>query len=225
MLNFTWPLVAALIAGLAFVIAVMLYCNKEFKFPVWKVILLALYSMITGYISVKLMFFIENGKWGGTSFFGGVLFMPAFLLVFALALKLKYLQVLDLCSPGICIVSAVMKIRCIIDGCCKGIILYTDSAGQDVRFPSQIVELVFALLLMVCMIYWIKTKKYPNKLYPLFMIIYGEGRFGLNFLRETNPFISFIPAGHFWAVISVIVGVIFCWCISKYEKGQNQVKK
>ena len=193
----------------------MLYCNRRFKFPVWKVACLAVYAMATGLITVKFMYFIENGTWGGLSFFGGVLLMPACLLLFAAAVRLPYLQVMDISSPGICFISAIMKCQCLACGCCTGRLWFYKQDGNPFYFPSREVELAFALLLMGYFLYTIAKGKHRGKLYPLFMILYGAGRFILNFFRATKPFVWILPAGHFWALISIALGALFLVLINK----------
>ena len=44
------------------------------------------------------------------------------------------------------------------------------------------------------------------------MIIYGICRFALNFMRaDLSIFLLGMPAGHFWSVVSVIVGAVWLY--------------
>lgn len=218
-MNISSALLIALAAACVFLFLEMLYCNKEFKFPLWKVACFSVYCIVTGTLSVKIMYFIENGNWSGLSFFGGVLFMPVFLFLFALLFRLPFLEVSDMFAPGICIVSAVMKVQCLIYGCCTGIYLFSNKDGIAVHFPSRETEMAFALLLMIYLIRDTKKGRFKGKLYPLFMILYGAGRFLLNFFRDTDPFVWILPGGHFWGLISVALGFVFLGLVNKKQSG------
>jgi prolipoprotein diacylglyceryltransferase len=63
---------------------------------------------------------------------------------------------------------------------------------------------------MLVLLYLMKKGKYRERIYPVFMILYGITRFILNWFRHTiKPFLWGIPAGNIWAVVSLCVGIIW----------------
>lgn len=211
-------LIIALSIGTVLMLGVMLVCRQWYHFQYWKTILTAPILTLFGLLSVKILFFIENGTWKGLSFFGAVLLIPLWFILVARLLKESYLRLLDNCAPAICIMLALMKLECVLTGCCKGRILYENAAGGAVRFPSQVVELVNALAVMVILMLFMRKQKYLGKIYPLFMIIYGGTRFFWNLFRQTEPFIWIMPAGNFWALVSIAIGLVWLWLLRKKEE-------
>lgn len=215
-------LVTALIIGTVLMLGVTLLCRLKYGFPIWKTVAATALLTVAGVVSVKIMFFVENGTWGGLSFFGAVFLVPFWFLPISLLLRLPYRALLDITAPAICIMLALMKVECLLTGCCKGRALYETAAGQVVRFPSQIVELCGALLLLVILLLLIFQNKQRGRIYPWFMILYGTTRFVLNWFRETEPFIWKLSFGVFWSLISIFLGV--CLLVA-FSKKDNRCKK
>ena len=102
---------------------------------------------------------------------------------------------------------ALLKVQCIVDGCCYGMALRLNSEGRLVRFPSQAVECADALVLAAVLLLMIRMGKGRGRMYAWYMLLYGVCRFGLNLLRETTPFIWIQPAGNFWSLVSIAIGL------------------
>jgi prolipoprotein diacylglyceryltransferase len=203
-------LAIALIIGTVCMEAVMLICCRWYGFSVWKVIPSAMMLTIVGFLSVMLMYYIENGKVGGLSFFGAVLFVPVFWIVIAGLLRLPYKLSLDMTAPSICIMLAIMKLECLRSGCCTGRFLYQSKDGVAIYFPSRQVECANAIILMLVLMHFIRKGKYKERIYPVFMILFGTTRFILNWFRYTEKmFLFHIPAGNFWTVVSICVGILW----------------
>ena len=186
----------------------MLICriwrNKEI--PVWKLAVTAPVLTVCGTFGAYLLYFIENMKWGGISFYGSLFVIPVLFIPFSFLIKEKYGELLDYCAPSVCIMLAINKINCIRTGCCKGMVLHTLDDGSVTRFPSQVVELLTALAIAALLMFFIKKCRFSSIIYPVFLLIYGVLRFGLNLLRETTPFALGLPAGNFWSIIAILIG-------------------
>ena len=214
----SWKLFVSL--GTALMIVVMLFCGKYYNMKVWKRILTAVVFTAVGVLSVMIMAFIENGRWGNRSWFGAVFFAPVFMALYALIVREKPSTILDLCAPSEAAMLALMKINCSIDGCCYGYVMGMDAKGLEVRFPSQIVECVVAAIICFALIWLIHKDKIRGSAYIWYMIIYGFSRFVLNWFRATKPFIWVLPAGNFWALISLVLGLVLLF-VYKNWKGRT----
>lgn len=188
---------------------IMMICRRWVAIGVLKTVVFAVLLTVCGLASVKIMFFIESGRWSGLSFFGAVFFEPIFLMLLALLLREKWSTLLDLSAPSICGMLMVMKTECLKTGCCKGRVLFENAAGEAVRFPSQLVELLAAVALAVFLIWLMRNAKNRGKIYPMFMVSYGAVRFILNLCRETKPYVWILPAGNFWALIAIAIGILW----------------
>ena len=194
--------------GTALMLLLSLLRKKQYNLPWWKAVAIPFVLTIFGVAGAMILAFIENGRWGGISFYGSVLLIPALLILAAIFLKIPYGELTDFSVPQICLMLAVMKVHCFVSGCCGGICLYTPEVGDPVYFPSQIVESILALAMAAFILYLDSQKLFKGRLYGVYFLAYGILRFALNFLRiGIKPFVWFIPAGHFWSLISIGLGI------------------
>lgn len=193
----------------------MLLRKKQFpQVYAWKMVLVAMWLLITGVVGTMLLAYIEQGVFGGTSFYGAVFLVPV-LIAPAMLLKIPYKDILNLCAPAECAMLLVMRFDCLDKGCCFG--RYLPMLGF--QFPSQIAEMAVAVTVMVTLIR-MQQKDRQVQLYPWYMILYGACRFILQGLRYggTDPWILGLSQGHFWSLISVAIGAAWL-LLSKNRKA------
>lgn len=205
--------------GTLAMIFVMLLCRREYPQPIGRGILSSVFLMVIGVAGVKLMYFIENGDFSGLSFFGAVFFIPLLALPVVLLPRTKYLDYLDVAAPSVAVMLAVMKVNCMVAGCCRGKILTETAAGEPVRFPSQLFEMIAALAIAALLLYMVKRKMLRHKLYPVFMLLYGTTRFVLNLFRETDDFWLGLGIGNLWAVAAALLGLLWLLAAARAPKS------
>ena len=191
---------------------------KRHKVPVWKGGLVTFLLTIVGTLGTFLMFYIENCAWGGLSFYGAVFFVPIAFGAASLILRISYAKVMDMCAIGECIMLALMKVHCILSGCCIGRVLFHTADGVPVLFPSREVELITALVLFVLLFYWGIKGKHCGRIYAYYLLLYGSSRFVLNIFREawtTSEMI--LPYGNIWSLVAIVLGL--AWLL--YLKRSN----
>lgn len=208
--------------GTAIMLIPVLVMTKLYGISIWKAPLIAIILTVFGTIGTYLLFYVENGRFGGTSFFGALFFVPLPFLLMSKVFRIPYGQLLDICGPSECIMLVFMKVQCIRNNCCKGIVLCENELGNAVRFPSQIVELIAALIIAIILIILASRKKNTGKIYAFYMIIYGGSRFVFNFLRETSPVFLAMGNGSIWGLASVIIGVSVLICMSRLRSKFEQ---
>ena len=152
-----------------------------------------------------MMFWIESGKWNGRSYFGAVFLVPVLLFPTAKILKVRYGDLLDISAPAGCVMLALLKVKCFKDGCCYGRIFKLSSG--PFWFPSQKVEGLAGVVLTVILLILIRRKKSRGVIYCWYLILYGSIRFVLNLFRETTPWIGPLPAGNFWSLVALVLGI------------------
>ena len=198
--------VIAVLVGLVGMIACMFYVGDLYGIERKKMAISAVCMVLAGIVSSYIMAFVESGHWGGRSFYGGVFLVPLFMYFVAKYLKIRYGELMDACAPAASFLLSAMKIQCLSDGCCYGRLFMTTQYAF--RFPSQIVECLFAFILMIVMLAIIKKGDQRNLVCAWWLVIYGAGRFILNLLRETTPWIGPLPAGNVWSLLAIIIGII-----------------
>ena len=215
----TFEQVLFISVGAIAMMAVMLFPRLwQVWLPIWKTLLSAAVLTVLGVLGAKIMFLLESGFWAGASFYGAVFFPPLFMVLLALLLHVPPLDLLDLCAPAECVMLAILKIQCAVKGCCGGILLTTTADGVYIRFPSQIVELLNALALMIVLLHFIHKGVWRGRIYPMYMLLYGITRFVFNLLRDTTPFLLGLPAGNFWSLISIMIALIWLY-FAEHKKG------
>lgn len=213
-------LIIFLLIGTAAMLIPIFILMLKYKLKLWKSVPIAFLLTFFGTLGTYLWFFVENFTFGGRSFYGAVFIVPFSFILIAKLFKTPYNELLDLCAPAECVMLAIMKIMCIASGCCSGRILFVTISGDNVRFPSQIVELAVAVLIFIIIMVmgWKMTNK--GTLYPWYLILYGTTRFLLNFLREEWALYDggMIPLGTVWSIVSVIAGVMWLCIIHKRSR-------
>ena len=189
--------------------------------PIYKCIIIALAEMIVGTIGTVVMSYIETGHIG-RSYYGAVFLIPLIMPLLAKPLKMKIGKVMDFSAIGAIFVLVIMKYGCYMNKCCGGKIIAYDQFGDEIFFPSQIVEGFMALLIGMMLLIILYRDMYSNRLYPLYMIAYGASRFVLNFFRKTKPFILFVTYGHLWSILSILIGIAWIYALEK--RGLNNEK-
>lgn len=199
------------------------FVSRKYGISLWKGLIATILLTVFGTLGTFLLYYVENGGIGGTSFYGAVFFVPAAFALVALLLRIPYGRIMDLCAVGECIMLALMKVQCQIYGCCGGRLLFTTGDGVDVYFPSQIAELVVALALFTLLLCWALKGKHRGMLYPWYLVLYGSIRFVLNIFREawvTKEML--LPFGNIWSLVAIAIGVIW-FAICRKKRGPRLV--
>ena len=193
--------------------------NKFYNIGKIKLIVFTILFPIVGVLATRIMSYIESGSFRGTSFFGAIFFMPIFVFLFSVISKVKFNKLINLTAFLGMITSVVLKLRCIKYNCCGGrrIGIFIEDKGF-IRFPSQIAELIFALIIFIILAVLFVRNKERRDLYPIMMIIYGVGRFILNSYRLVTPLFWFMAWGHIWSIVSVIIGIIWMFILRRKEQ-------
>ena len=206
--------------GMLVMIVLMFLRRKLYpEVAIWKMIILGVLLTVAGVAGTMIMFFIENGYFAGTSFFGAILFVPLLILP-AMLLRIPYKTILDLCAPSEAVMLAVMKLDCLSSGCCVG--KYLPTLGF--QFPSQIVEMIASLAVMFVLL-WLERRNRQSHLYAWYLLLYGATRFVLNWFRYgTKPWIWILPNSIVWAIASMIIGVLWLMVAVKLQAREDKVE-
>ena len=219
------------IVGLILSTIVLVVRRKIYNVSLVKAIITAIYSVSTGFIGAKILYCLENTdkikqeglNFNGVSFFGTVLLLPVFIFFLSLIFKKSYFDFMDYCTPACITMLICIRTGCFFNGCCGAITLWHGSF--PVKLPVQLFECVLDFLIIE--IVTAPRVKYlcSKMLYPLFACIYSVFRFGLEYLRESNPHIfGFLTNGQLMSIITLLLyGSILIkrHYLHKYEKTKR----
>lgn len=203
-------------------LALTLPRRKLYGISLKKAFLITLYVAFSGLLGTNIMYFIENGIWGGTSFFGAVLFIPIFLLPSPRIFHIPVAKITDyIAAPGLAMF-VVNKLNCYVAGCCGGKVIGYTVEGIPIYFPSQLAEMVCAVII-VCVSLCLERKKFAKgRIYSICLIIYGISRYILNYFRwEQDEFALGMPPGNLWSIVAIVIGII--WLVLD-QKRKNQAE-
>jgi len=160
----------------------------------------------------------------GLSIYGGVLGATLFFWIYSRVTHFPFGFFADLAAPGIILAQAVGRIGCTINGCCFGKIcevgapswlpwgiVYTHPNSYAPLgvplIPTQIYEIVFALVLFGVLRKLMGRLKPDGSLFLVYFISYSAWRIGIGFLRVGTPFVlgSFIFPFHQAQLIAIII--------------------
>lgn len=180
----------------------------------------------------SLFHWMERGefRFAGATFYGGLIVA---LPLFALLLSFKkrravpiYTRLCDL-APGIAAGHCLGRIGCFFGGCCfgaptqgpfgvifpEGSLPYEFYGGEIAIHPTQLYEAAFLFVLFLVLIK-------PKHAFPLYLILYGAGRFLLEFLRndDRGDMGIFSPAQYI-SLVLILCGIVLLWA------GKRRTKK
>ncbi len=200
-------LILLLLAGSCFTFVWLCLFRDRLQLKWYVALLISVLHTLFGVLTVKVFAFLETGfntdSLGNMSLFGGVFFMPLAYWLGAKLSKRSYREVFDVFTP--CMIFTVMcaRINCIVSGCCIGLPI---PGMNGVRFPTREAEILFYIILLICLCPRVLKGKYRGQAYPIYMISYGAFRFVVEFFRSADTSSVFHRA-HIWALITLIIGI------------------
>ena len=162
---------------------------------------------------------------GGSVFYGGLIGGMIFGYIYLKKKKLPVNDYTDMVAPIIPLFHFFGRIGCFLVGCCYGVeskigFTYEHSlnhlANHVNRFPIQLVEATFNLILFILLYNLLNKNKLKSKLLGLYLFLYSIGRFIFEFFRgdEYRGFIFGLSTSQF---ISILVLVFSLFLLLKKE--------
>ncbi len=184
--------------------------RKKYEIHILKSAIIGAIIVFEGILGAYLLGYFESGNFGPISYYGSVFLVPIAMIGVSKAFKLPYNRFMDYCAPSVALAAAIGKIYCASCGCCAGIVLYVNDLNESVVFPSQIVEMTCAFIIVAILLVLEQKNAYNGNRYGLFLIIYGAVRFILNWFRDTNaPIFNILPIGCLWSIVSITAGILW----------------
>lgn len=166
---------------------------------------IAIFGVLCGFVGAKLLYvivefkdFLENPLHvlGSEGFvvYGGIITGVLAAVFYCRKKNLVFLEYFDLLAPSISIAQALGRIGCFLAGCCYG--KETDSflgvvfpegsfAPAGVKLlPTQLFSSAGDFLITILLILYSKRSKHTGDVGALYMLLYGVGRFFIEFLRS-----------------------------------------
>ena len=181
-----------------------------------------------GYIFFyNLSYYINNpaeilAVWeGGMSFHGAVIGVTLYAIISARKINIFLFQLTDPISIWAPLGIFFGRIGNFMNGELAGrvtdvswAIIFPKFYDQSPRHPSQIYEAVSEGLIVFIIIQFFGVKRLSQKGFcsGLFLVLYGLGRFFVEFFRNPDPqlglFLGFFTLGQFFCLVMIIIGIL-----------------
>lgn len=131
----------------------------------------------------------------GFVFYGSFLFAVPAMLWYFRKHKLDPYKMLDIMAVTTCLVHIFGRVGCFLAGCCHGnptdsflAVTFSDPACyagplNTPLHPTQLYEALFILGVMLMLLYLRSRRQFYGQMFLTYLILYGAGRFFLEFLR------------------------------------------
>jgi phosphatidylglycerol:prolipoprotein diacylglycerol transferase len=150
---------------------------------------------------------------GGLTAIGGMLGGGLALIAYARAMRLRIGDYLDVCVPGLCLGIGITRIGCFLNWDDYGLastLPWAVNAGDFPRHPTQLYHSLFGILLFIIFLRLGRKPSLRGRLFPLFLMVYGVGRFSVDFLRdEPRYFLDLTATQLLIPAVMLVAGYFF----------------
>lgn len=240
-----------LMIGIGFLVAVLvgMYRAKKKEMSQEAILDIAIYCILAGFLGGKLLYVIVEWKdfvadpWsvlGSSGFvvYGGIITGVLAGYIYTRIKKLSFAKYFDLVMPEIAIAQGFGRIGCFLAGCCYG--APTDSfcgvifpegslAPSGVKLlPTQLFMSAGDFLIALVLILYSRKNKVDGNIGAGYLILYGVGRFLIEFLRnDARGSVGVLSTSQFISIFIVAIGVgLFVWnTMRNRKKGEEPTAK
>lgn len=172
-----------------------------------EVLNMAIICVIFGFLGAKILFVLENFRQflsaplsviGSSGFvvYGGIVLGVIAVIIYCRIKQLSFFRYFDIMMPSVALGQAFGRLGCFGAGCCYGKetdawwgIVFTDSpfAPNGVALiPTQLISSAGDFVIMIVLLFFAKRAKRIGDVGALYLLLYGIGRFSVEFLRENE---------------------------------------
>jgi len=229
----TYGLMAAL--GLIAALLLIAKLGREQGLDPDKLWNLGIIAILSGIVGAKLLLLATDADFrshpfslatlqAGGVWSGGVVLALVMCIWYMRANRLPVLRTCDVFAPGLALGHAFGRVGCFAAGCCYGrpthvpwaVTFHNPLANEIVGtplgvplHPTQLYEMVLELCNCLFLVWLIRRKKFEGEIIGTYMIIYGIGRFFIEFFRGDpgrGEFIGWMSGTQAIAIGLVIFG-------------------
>ncbi len=195
--------------GIVLAVIIGLLRAKRVGLTVDEVINIALIAVILGFVGAKILFVLENWQaflehpWsvlGSSGFvvYGGLVIGICCVFIYCYWIrKISFLRYMDLIFPCVILAQAFGRLGCFFAGCCYGkettawwgVVFPENSmapAGVPL-IPTQLISAIGDFVIFLVLIWFSrKAAKKAGDVLALYLLLYGAGRFCIEFLRQNE---------------------------------------
>lgn len=218
--------------GICAAIILLSYRCKKKGFDEDSILNMTLITIICGILGGKILFIITEYKtllkepmeliknFGyGFVIYGAIIGGALAIYFYTKKKNLDVLKFLDLVIPCVALAQGFGRIGCFLAGCCYGAVtkLPIGVAFKNslyvcdglLRHPTQLYSSLFNFLLAAFLLWYDKNNKKDGRVFAMYLLIYGVGRYLVEFLRDDpRGTIGIFSTSQFISIFIIIIGII-----------------
>lgn len=236
-----------LLIGIGFMMALLLadYRSKKYNLDTDFVFNLAFVCIIFGMLGAKVLYLITEIKaiinnpstilefMDGFVVYGGIIGGILAAYLYCRFKKKHFLTYFDLLIPSVALAQGFGRIGCFLAGCCYGaetsshfgiVFKHSSYAPNNVSLiPTQLISSAGDFLICLLLILFAKKKPKSGSVASAYLILYGVGRFGVEFLRGDliRGSVGILSTSQFISIFIVLTGLILGFFVNKKTKELN----
>lgn len=221
-----------LMIALGFLAAVLIGMKraKSYSLDSEAIIDIAIIALISGFLGAKLLYVIVSFQdfindplevLGSSGFvvYGGIIGGTLGAMVYCIKKKISFMSYFDIVMPSIAINQGFGRIGCFMAGCCYGrethsklgVVFPANSmAPAGVRvLPTQLFSSAGDMLIAGILIAYARKSRYKGNTGALYLVLYGIGRFFIEFLRnDERGAVGNLSTSQFISIFIVALGIV-----------------
>ncbi|HOP75578.1 MAG TPA: prolipoprotein diacylglyceryl transferase [Bacillota bacterium] len=201
---------------------------------------LAVWVLVGAIVGARLAYIITDFRYflifpgeifkinsGGLAFHGGLIGGFGAGYWFTRVKRIPTWQLADLVAPMIAFGYALVRVGCLLNGCCYGKTsalpwaLRCASNDSLLRHPTQLYSLIGSLILAVILFKLRNHKQFPGFLFLLYIGLYSILRFGVEFFREGPMIFPWLSlAQGVCLLLGILAFTLIWWQRARFKKGR-----
>ena len=207
---------------------------------------LVLWGLLGGLLCAKLLYWITEWKSiiadpgfildtlpDGFVVYGGILGGILAGWIYCKSKKVDFWKYFDLVMPSVALAQGFGRIGCFFAGCCYGkatdswfgiTFTHSDYAPNGVKLiPTQLISSAGDFMICLMLLAYAKRKPKKGRVASLYLMFYGIGRFGVEFLRsDYRGSVGFLSTSQFISIGIVAAGIILYQMLPRiYEDAKK----
>ncbi len=210
---------------------------------------LGFFGVLAGIVGAKLLYYIVElpaiikdpsillDITSGFVVYGGIIAGILVPYIYCRVKKLPFLRYLDTAIPSIPMAQGFGRIGCFLSGCCYGaptdsVLGVTFPVGSMAPsgiplIPTQLISSIGDFAIAAFLLWYTRksVKREPGMAAGWYMILYGIGRFIIEFFRgDERGMVGFLSTSQFISVLILIFAVFFMLRCRKRRKDAEQAE-
>lgn len=209
---------------------------------------LTILCVLGGFLGAKILYIITEWKSlaeskhfledlsNGFVVYGGIIAGILTAVIYCRHKKVSALEYIDLAIPSVAIAQGLGRVGCFMSGCCYGReteawfgVAFNDSpfAPLGVKLiPTQLFSSIGDLLIAAVLILWARKKPKRGMITSGYLLLYGIGRFLIEFLRnDPRGNVGALSTSQFISIFMVAAGAVMMYFSSKGKFGTAKSAK